>query len=157
MIKPTISIATSVQYGNYKKFYDRALFMSNVCLNKIDEIKQYIKLPRNLYIHLRPIRNAYGKAFYFTKEKNSRSYKQYIVEVDVRQDNDVFYNTLLHELVHVEQFYTNRLKDIGLSTHFCWKGDIMKFQGLSHEEYINLPWEIEANNRAEILTPLIFC
>ncbi len=156
MSLPNISIATSVRYGNYKQHFDDALFMVHTIVNKYDEIKQHIHLPRGLSIHLRPIRSVYGKAYYTTEEKNERSYRSYWMEIDVRQDDETFYDTLLHELVHIEQFYERRLEDPGIPEHFKWKGKVMEIKSCFLEEYNELPWEKEAIERAENLVEIIF-
>lgn len=151
---PTITIATSVRYGNYKEYLDNAFNFIDVIKHSLNEIKQFVKLPRNFTIHFRPIRNAYGRAYYYTPYEYSNT-KQYCVEIDVRQDIDVFKNTLIHELVHIEQFYQKRLVNAG-PTHFKWKGSKMLIDESTFETYCDSPWEIEANTRAEFIYYAIF-
>ncbi len=151
---PNITLATSVRYGNYKKHLDSALFFIDVLTDSFNEIKQFIKLPRNLTINFRPVRSAFGRAFYL-KPSPLSSGRDYIVEIDVRQDLETFKNTMIHELVHIEQFYQGRLKEAG-EMHFKWNGKKMLIDMSSLDIYNSLPWEVEANVRAELLSKIIF-
>lgn len=154
MTLPTMSIAASVRYGNYKEHYQNALLFVDIVAESYKNIKQFIKLPRNISIHFRPVRDAYGRAF-FQKPNPDSSAKEYIVEVDVRQDVDTFKNTLIHELVHIEQFYEGRLKEAG-PMHFKWNGQKMLIVSSTLELYNALPWEIEANTRADALLKVVY-
>ena len=154
MSLPNITLATSVRYGNYKQHLDSALFFIDILTASFDEIKQFIKLPRNLNINFRPVRDAFGRAFYL-KPNQFSSARNYIVEIDVRQDLATFKNTMIHELVHIEQFYQGRLKDAG-DMHFKWNGKKMLIDMSSLDTYNSLPWEIEANVRAELLSEIVF-
>lgn len=154
MCLPNISIVPSVRYGNYKAFLNNALYCIDILEGSFHAIKQYISLPRNLDIVFRPVRDAYGRAFYTTPKPFSAS-KQYIVELDVRQDPVTFKDTLIHELVHIEQFYQKRLVDAG-PMHFKWKGEKMLVDQSTIEAYNDLPWEIEANNRSKRINAIIF-
>ena len=153
MSQPNITIATSVRYGNYKEHLNNALYVIDILNDSFSNIKQFIKLPKKLNIIFRPVRGAYGRAYY-TKEEGSTS-KEYIVELDVRQDPVTYRNTLLHELVHIEQFYQKRLVDAG-PMHFKWKGEKMLVDQSTIEAYNDLPWEIEANNRSKRINAIIF-
>jgi hypothetical protein len=62
---------------------------------------------------------------------------------------------MIHELVHIEQFYQGRLKDAG-SMHFKWNGKKMLIDTSSLDIYNGLPWEVEANVRAELLSHVVF-
>lgn len=154
MSLPNITIATSVRYGNYKQHLDSALFFIDILKDSFSDIKQFIKLPRNLNIVFRPVRDAYGTAFYVKPNVFSES-KQYVVEVDVRQDLATFKNTMIHELVHIEQFYQGRLKEDD-SMHFKWNGKKILLDMSSLDIYNSLPWEVEANVRAELLSHVVF-
>lgn len=153
MSQHNITIATSVRYGNYKEHLNNALYFIDIFNDSFSNIKQFIKLPKKLNIIFRPVKGAYGRAYY-TKKEDSTS-KDYIVELDVRQDPVTYRNTLLHELVHIEQFYQGRLKDAG-SMYFKWNGKKMLIDNSSLEVYNELPWEVEANVRAELLSHVVF-
>ena len=151
---PSISLATSVRYGNYKEHLTNALFFIDLLADKYNTLKQYIVLPRNLSINFRPVRDAYGRAFYITPTLNSAA-REYIVEIDIRQDLKTFKDTIIHELVHIEQFYEGRLKAAG-NMHFKWNGKKMLIDTSSTAAYSNLPWELEASNRARLLNRVVF-
>lgn len=154
MSLPNITIATSVRYGNYKEHYQNALAFVDIVTKSYKNIKEFVKLPKNTFIHLRPVRDAHGRAFYLKSETGS-STKDYIVELDVRQDIDTFKNTLIHELIHIEQFYQGRLKEAG-PMHFKWNGKKMLIIESDLDLYNALPWEIEANTRADILFKVVY-
>ena len=151
---PPVTIATSVRYGYYKEHYQNALFFVDTITKKFDEIRNYITLPKKLLINIRPVRDAYGRAFYL-KPKPYSTAKEYIVEIDARQSRDIFEDTLLHELVHIEQFYEGRLIDAG-PMHFKWRGKSVLIDTSSLDIYNNLPWEREAIERASMLKQVIF-
>jgi hypothetical protein len=151
---PEITIASSVRYGNYKEHYNNALFLSDIVKEKYNAIKEYIELPQFINIAFRPVRSAFGRAFYI-KSDAARRNREYIVELDVRQDMVTFRNTLLHELVHVEQFYQGRLLDAG-TMHFKWNGKKTLIDTSNLDAYNNLPWEREAIERSTKLEAVIF-
>jgi hypothetical protein len=155
MSLPNITLASSVRYGAYKAHLNNALFLIDVLTEGFCKIPRYIKLPKNLTINFRPVRNAYGRAFFTKAVPPSAAAREYIVEVDVRQDIVTFKDTILHELVHIEQFYQGRLRDAG-PMHFKWNGKKMLIDASSLDIYNNLPWEIEANTRAKFLSELVF-
>lgn len=151
---PTITIATSVRYGNYKEHFNNALFFVDTIAQNFNEICNFITLPKKLYIQIRPVRDAFGRAF-FNKSNTNKTGKEYFVELDARQDKNTFKDTLLHELVHIEQFYEGRLIDAG-PMHFKWGGRKVLIDTSSLDIYNSLPWEREAIERASILKKVIF-
>ncbi len=79
----------------------------------------------------------------------STSYPFYDLRKPVR-----IIETFLHELTHAEQYYQHRLWGfIGYKT--TWHGRLYDCHDISHEEYLNLPWEIEARDKAEKLLPVV--
>lgn len=149
-----MTIATSVRYGNYKQHLNNALSFIEIISDTFSDICSYINLPRKLSINIRPAREAYGRAYYLP-DPNTKTGREYIVEIDTRQNRDQFEDTLLHELVHIEQFYEGRLAG-GSPGHFKWYKRDISFITASIEEYNDLPWEREANARARILKKAIF-
>jgi hypothetical protein len=150
---PEITLASSVRYGNYKEHYLNALFLSDILKEKYQTIQDYIDLPKCIKIVFRPVRAAFGRAFYL--KSNVERNRQYIVELDVRQDTATFKNTLLHELIHIEQFYQGRLLDAG-SMHFKWNGKKTLIDTSNLDAYNNLPWEREAIERSAKLEKVVF-
>lgn len=155
MSLPIVSISTSIRYGNYKEYHQLALTHIELVIANFFKIQEYIALPKKLFIHFRPIRDAYGRAFVVRDPKTVYG-KNYIVEIDARQDRDGFTDTILHELVHIEQFYQRRLSDGGRDGCFKWKGKHISFMTPVKEEYDKLPWEAEAIKRAKSLVKVIF-
>jgi len=152
MSVPEISLARSIQYGNYKQHRTSALLYIDILKNNIKYIKEFIKLPKRLSFVFRPIRGAEGLAYYVQYKYSPRDY---IVEIDARQNLLSFKNTLLHELVHIEQFSQGRLKHAG-TKYFKWLGREMLIDISSMDAYNQLPWEAEANSRAQSLHEIVF-
>ena len=67
------------------------------------------------------------------------------VEIDKRQKGDDFITCVLHELIHVKQYFKKELRDIN--------GVEMRWKGETHIciDYYNLPWEKEAYQMQEVL------
>jgi hypothetical protein len=155
MSLPIISIATSIRYGNYKVHYQNACNLITTVVENFFKIQEHIALPKKLFIHFRPIRDAYGRAF-VVRDPATVYGKNYIIEIDARQDYETFTDTILHELVHVEQFYQRRLSDGGRDGCFKWKGQHISFITPTRDDYDKLPWEAEAIERAKSLINVVF-
>ena len=77
--------------------------------------------------------------------KYFKRFKSYTIEIDKRQKGDDFITCVLHELVHVKQYFKKELKDIN-GVEMRWKGET--HIGI---DYYNLPWEKEAYELQESL------
>lgn len=64
--------------------------------------------------------------------------REYEIEIDRKQDYDDFVSCIFHEMVHVKQFIRKEL----FPEVIFWK---------TRDEYLNLPWEVEAYNKQEVL------
>lgn len=147
-----ITIVPSVKYGNYKEFLERAKVFEMLIQKSERRIRKHINLPENVEITLRPIRGVYGTAAtYKVKLKN-----HYAVELDIRQNLDEFCDTLLHELVHIEQYFEGRLKLRSELYYSIYEGRKIRIVSHKSEEYNDLPWEKEATNRAAKLKRIIY-
>lgn len=86
-------------------------------------------------------------------------YKDYtLVAISNELPNNGLPKILLHELIHVEQRHTGKLK-ISNDHWYQWCG--IKFvqqdpEALSLEHYKNLPWEIDVQERLDLLIQKIF-
>ena len=71
--------------------------------------------------------------------------RDYVINIDKKQNYDDFVTAIFHELVHVKQYLKGELKDIS-ALEQRWKGE-------SHIsiDYYDLPWEKEAYHLQEIL------
>lgn len=154
---PRITFATSIRYGNYKHYYDYAITLAGLTIENFLEIKKHINLPDKLTIHFRPIKGLWGKSYFTTFKENNRKCREYTVEIDVKQEIETFKDTLLHELVHTEQFYEKRLIAGSFDTdYFKWYNKKISLITKSGEEYDDLPWEREAIERSSKLVKIIF-
>ena len=129
-----IEIATSVRYGNYKEHLKYATSLVQIVKIVQKEIRRYINLPDDIQIIMRPMRGLLGCAFHYKEETGSR----FVVELDVRQSISSFCDTLLHEMVHIEQFFEGRLgKTPTESTYYQWEGK--NILNDTKNNYENLP------------------
>jgi len=151
---PSIEIATSIKYGNYRELKLPAIMMAETINNKFELICEFINLPKNLQIKIRPIRNLLGRAWGYQSSNNSPG--QYFVEINVRQTIEEFYDTILHELVHIEQFFEGRLQLGTVKDSFVWNKKQVPLLHTTDPSYVLLPWEVEANKRAKTLTSVVF-
>ena len=147
-----VEIVSSVKYGNYKEFLERAKVFEMLIQKSELRIRKYINLPEKVKIILRPIRDVIGSAAtYRVKTQN-----YYSVEIDVRQNLDEFCDTLLHELVHIEQYFEGRLKLKSELFYSIYEGRKIRLVSHKSDEYNNLPWEKEATKRAAKLKHTIY-
>jgi hypothetical protein len=149
--KMIVSIANSIRYGNYKQYKDYSCILENEIELAEDKIRNEINLPELIVIKLRPMRNKLGEAVLISHTMTIGS-----VELDARQTLPEFRDTLLHELVHIEQFYENRLEQGSNINFYKWNGIEIFSKPTEYAEYINLPWEREAMKRAAKLVSKIF-
>jgi len=147
-----VEIVSSVRYGNYKEFLERAKVFEMLIQKSELRVRKHINLPEKIKITLRPIRGVIGSAStYKVKAKNYFS-----VEIDVRQDVDEFCDTLLHELVHIEQYFEGRLKLRSELFYSIYEGRKIRLVSHKSDGYNNLPWEKEATKRAAKLKHIIY-
>ena len=80
-------------------------------------------------------------------------YEKGEIEIDPRFTLLQLRNTLVHELIHYEQYREKRLEI--KNDEWFWKGK--KYDNsLVYEEYTNLPWEIEARKRSKKIIDKLF-
>lgn len=147
-----IEIVSSVRYGKYRQFLDRAKAFKKITQCSELLIKEAINLPQNLKIVIRPIRGLYGTAVSF----NIKAETFYVVEIDVRQTVNEFCDTLLHELIHIEQYYEGRLDLKSEHSYSIFEGRKIRAVSNNSAEYNDLPWEKEAIKRSATLKQIIY-
>lgn len=147
-----VEIVPSVRYGNYKEFLERAEFFKTLVKISEAKIRRFINLPEQIKIVMRPVRGVFGTAAMY---KNGTK-THYEVEINVRQTIDEFCDTLLHELVHIEQYFEKRLKLKSEHLYSTYEGQKVRVVSSKSAEYNDLPWEKEAIKRAAKLTRIIF-
>ena len=135
-----VEIVSSVRYGNYKEFLERARVFEMLIQKSELRVRTHINLPEQIKITLRPIRSVFGTASTFKVKTKSF----YTVEIDVRQSVEEFCDTLLHELVHIEQYFEGRLKLRSELFYSIYEGRRVRLISNKFDEYNDLPWEKEA-------------
>ena len=146
-----IVIATSIKHGKYKELLSYADQLKNLVLDASKKISKHYNLPE-IIITIRPMREMYGTAHYIHR----KGVKIYKVDISIKQDIQEFKNTLLHELTHIEQFYEGRMKSSTKVSCTKWNGKNINHKTSCIDEYVKLPWEVEAYSRADKLTKKIF-
>lgn len=134
----TTTIATSIQYGNYKVLMNRVEQIKVLMKYYAKAFKQELDFNPNVVVHFRPIKGTvHGRAFI----------NKPLIEIDPRYKFKDIFDTIAHELVHSEQYKQGRLKHIegNLSV---WNNRTMS-RGTTHKQYLALPWEVEARKRAK--------
>lgn len=131
-----VTIADSIRYGRYKIYRPQAGAIVELVTKAIPHARKLLNLPEHLHFHVRPLGKRYNGVYlnFFNK-----------IELSVRRTNiGGVLETIMHELVHAEQFHEGRLSIKGGTYH--WKNVATKL-GHSYESYRKRPWEEEAFGR----------
>lgn len=75
---------------------------------------------------------------------------KYLITIAKGLDRDQRLEVLAHEMVHVQQYVTGRLKDVERA-ECIWEGKAYQ-QGNSMDDYFLAPWEMEARAMEAYLT-----
>jgi hypothetical protein len=133
-----ITIATSIKYGNYKYLQSSANKITHMIYKHWKDLTADFDFRKDVELVIRPVKGStVGRAF---DEENK-------IEIDPRRSERSILETIAHELTHNEQFKQKRLfwnKDAGKNV---WNGSAYS-RPSTHRGYLNLPWEIEARDRA---------
>ena len=120
--------------GSYKSRRILAENVVNFC------IKELMPRMKTLCIEVSLIslkgQDAWG---WFSEGDNNREYH---LEIEKSLTEDEFIETLAHEMVHVYQGSTLRIKD--RSSKRFWKGKDGKYRNYNDVDYAKQPWEVEA-------------
>lgn len=131
-----VTIADSIRYGRYKSFLVQAGKIADLVNQALPQARKILDLPEHLHFHIRPLGGKYNGVYlnFFNK-----------VELEVRRTNmGSILETIMHELVHAEQFHLGKLKIKGGTYHW---NDVATKLGNSYESYRKRPWEAEAFSR----------
>ena len=124
-------------YKNNQHSYKREIIISRLS----DAIASIIELPTSLEICIYPLgKNVYGG---IDKYHTNRIALNYDLEYESIP------KILTHELIHVSQKHT-KLLEIKNNGHYYWRGipyTKVLPEEMSYEEYRNLPWEVDVQNR----------
>lgn len=80
--------------------------------------------------------------------------RSFEIEVDLdhaKEGGINFVGTIIHELIHVKQFLRSEVTDTIKINKILWKGQLFDMDEVS---YLDLPWEIEAYQLEQTLTPI---
>lgn len=104
--------------------YRAATFAWNYLMPRISKCE--------VFIEIKKLKDVHGYCFEIAD-------REYEIEIDRRLKGDDLLTTVFHEMIHVRQGVRNEYDDSGLATY------------KTHEEYLKLPWEIEAYELQEIM------
>lgn len=143
-----IRIADTAKYESHYNKHTHIVYETIMWLKPL--LEKTFDVADDLEILIRPIRQKKGTT------TGGLSCGQLSIEVECRI-NDVFRiaDIIAHEMTHAEQKKQGRLgwqyqHDLQKSTH-VWEGASID-QARTHDEYLNLPWEVEARRRASEFT-----
>jgi len=106
---------------------------------------QYLTLPNKLDVYICLLNdNTYGGVDQFFSDRIILSSVLNLQTIPI---------ILIHELIHIDQQQSGTLK-ISKDGWYKWKGKLhsnVKPTNLDHNEYLNLPWEMDVYNRLPAL------
>jgi len=148
-----ITIATSIQYGNYKHILPAAKSLTMMIQKYCFRIKGELKWSPDLKVVIRPIKgNISGRAI--TRDGICKS-----IEVDPRRMFNAreVLETVFHELVHCDQHETERMRFFKEDRRWMreyegvvYNNDLYRSSS-NYDNYYNSPWEVEARAVAKEL------
>mgnify|MGYP003326148886 CR=1 FL=1 len=115
-----------------------AAFYSNFLIGSVSDLFITIKLKRNLL-------NKEDVKADCLLDEDEDDYKSFEIRIDSLMNMPGVLRSLAHEMVHVSQYYSGKMKDRGISG-VVWKGQAMS---LTIAHYYDLPWEVEAYSMEE--------
>lgn len=143
-MKINVEIATSIKYGNYKAYQSAANELERFIDNATEHLGSMLTLPKFLTIKIRPIKGL-TRGFFRFNDFDSW------IELDPRYSLRTIIDTLMHELVHCEQYTTGKLEFV--NGGYKWMG--ARYQeakpSVNYTRYRDLPWEEEAFTRQSVL------
>ena len=141
-----IKIAKSIMYGRYCENKDRSIEISKIFTMAMKHARKIMNLPESLQFEIRPIRgNVTG--YYNNSSKT--------IALDPRDRTlGAILSTIMHELVHAEQYHTGRL--VNKEGVHTWNNEMSEqvsaiVSSASYKKYRTFPWEVEAYSRQEEL------
>lgn len=132
-----VTIADSIRYGRYKPYLSNANGIAELVVRAMPHARKLLVLPEHIVFHIRPLGGKYNGVYmnFFNK-----------VELEVRRTNlGSILETIMHELVHAEQFHQGRLKL--KSGMYHWNDEPHKVGNDTYAKYRARPWEAEAFER----------
>ena len=132
------TVATSIKYGDYKHLKPSTERIHGLIKDHWRSLCRCFDFDRNVTFHIRPIRGRTRGIAHNTENK---------IEIDPRLTLRKILETIVHELVHMEQYKQGRLKDDLQRNKIYWYS--FEFEpSKTFREYFSEPWEIEARKRS---------
>lgn len=135
-----VSISYNALYN--KKLYDT--HNAKICaivLGRMLELvyeTKILTIPEDIQITVKPIKSKTTFGLYHPFQRQ--------VTIDFRRkDLNLCVQTLMHELVHAEQWFTGKQKMTPKG--IVWNGQIVSNKGTTYKKYREQPWEKEAFDR----------
>ena len=113
--------------GRAKKrqnIYRAAIFAWNYLMPRISKC--------DVYIEIKKLAGAHGYCLELDK-------REYEIEIDQRLKGDILITTVFHEMIHVRQGVRKQYQNINNASY------------KTYDEYMKLPWEIEAYQLQEVM------
>lgn len=131
--------------SNYSNVDVRVSRLISDFKNWAKNIKKFIKYSNEVTVFIKPIeqKTTLGRVNYIEKT----------IEIDPRFTLIQLRKTLIHELVHYEQYRDNRLQI--KNNIWLWEGKQYD-NTLNYESYKELPWEREARKRTKKIVNKLF-
>lgn len=139
-VSPGVDMALSAIYN--KKLADKAEVVRYVVEKAMPVLHKIMTIPSFVRVRVAPIkaRNINGR--YINGEN--------LCEIDCRLGWDQALETLCHEMVHAEQYFTGRLSSSFVRRKgyiHTWNGSLDYNKGSTYRAYRQQPWEMEAFGR----------
>ena len=148
MIKDTDKLVGKRVYMSLSAIYthgEKADAVKQIIQKTMPEFRKLLNLPADLIFRVAPIKARNTNGSYDSDHK--------LVNIDCRLPWAKALEVLAHELVHAEQYHTNKLKKkfVGRKgwMHY-WNGEIGN-KGTTYKAYRDQPWEQEAWSRQAVL------
>jgi hypothetical protein len=123
-----------------------------VITNVYNIAKNYLELPETVEVEIKSL----GPNIYAETVANPRFKNRMRINGDLSLTELI--KPLVHELIHLEQIHTNRLS-VNRQGFYIWENKVYRnFNPISmtHEEYKNLPWELDVSQREnELLNTIL--
>ena len=104
--------------------YREAIFAWNYLMPRISKC--------DVYIEIKKLKDAHGYGLELDK-------REYEIEIDQRLKGDDLITTVFHEMIHVRQGVRKQYQNINTINY------------KTYDEYMKLPWEIEAYKLQEVM------
>ena len=145
-ISDTVMVAQCVIY---KKDSNKGIITCRLVDKTLEKFRKYLDFPKSLVVRVCSFKSKQTRGRYFCDEE--------VVELGYNQSWDRALETLAHELVHAQQYYTGTLEQklINRKWVYHYKGDPVFDRGSTYKSYRALPWEKEAFSQQKKLADFV--